>query len=106
MQLPPTSFFDSLVGSDGADPEEEATAASDIESVLGLFCSRGAHQRMLRWHYRSRHESLIMVSNHLFYEDRLVVFPSPDRQKESVGLVYRKVEKAPYDRSKTRTNPG
>jgi very-short-patch-repair endonuclease len=104
-QLPPTSFFDSLVGSDDAEPEDEATAASDIESVLGLFCSRGAHQRMLRWHYRSRHESLITVSNHLFYQDRLVVFPSPDRDRKKLGLVYRRLQNAPYDRSRTRTNP-
>jgi very-short-patch-repair endonuclease len=105
-QLPPTSFFESMVAQDAETEEDDAVATSDIESILGLFCSRGAHQRMLRWHYRSKHESLIAVSNHLFYDDRLVVFPSPDRQKESVGLVYRKVEKAPYDRSKTRTNPG
>ena len=105
-QLPPTSFFESMVAQDAETEDDDSVATSDIESILGLFCSRGAHQRMLRWHYRSKHESLIAVSNHLFYDDRLVVFPSPDRQKESVGLVYRKVEKAPYDRSKTRTNPG
>ena len=104
-QLPPTSFFDSLIRSDEDEADEETTTASDIESVLGLFCSRGAHQRMLRWHYRSRHESLIAVSNHLFYEDRLVVFPSPDRDRKELGLVYRRVENAPYERSRTRTNP-
>ncbi|HXB68372.1 MAG TPA: DUF3320 domain-containing protein [Candidatus Acidoferrales bacterium] len=104
-QLPPTSFFDALVASDEDEPDEETTTASDIESVLGLFCARGAHQRMLRWHYRSRHESLIAVSNHLFYEDRLVVFPSPDRGRNKLGLVYRRIENAPYERSRTRTNP-
>ena len=60
---------------------------------------------MLRWHYRSRHESLITVSNHLFYQDRLVVFPSPDRDRKRLGLVYRRLQDAPYDRSRTRTNP-
>ncbi len=60
---------------------------------------------MLRWHYRSKHESLIAGSNHLFYDNRLVVFPSPDRHKENVGLVYRRIENAHYDRSRTRTNP-
>lgn len=105
MQLPPTSFFDSLVASDDAEPEDEVTTASDIESVLGLFAARGAHQRMLQWHYRSRHESLIAVSNHLFYRDRLVVFPSPDRDTGKLGLVYHRLENAPYERSRTRTNP-
>ena len=104
-QLPPTSFFDTLVSQEG-EPDEEELATSDIESVLGLFCSRGAHQRMLRWHYRSRHESLIAVSNHLFYDNRLIVFPSPDQERRQLGLIYRRLENAPYDRSRTRTNPG
>jgi very-short-patch-repair endonuclease len=103
-QLPPTSFFDTMVVGDDLADEDEGTATSDIESVLGLFCSRGAHQRMLRWHYRSRHESLITVSNHLFYDDKLVVFPSPDSHKERVGLIYRRVPNGVYDRSASRTN--
>ncbi len=105
-QLPPTSFFESMIAQDAEAEEENAVATSDIESILGLFCSRGAHQRMLRWHYRSKHESLIAGSNHLFYDNRLVVFPSPDRKKENVGLLYHRVENGAYDRSKTRTNPG
>jgi very-short-patch-repair endonuclease len=104
-QLPPTSFFDTLISQE-SDPDEEGQATADIESVLGLFCARGAHQRMLRWHYRSRHESLIAVSNHLFYDDRLIVFPSPDLERKALGLVYRRLDNAPYDRSRTRTNPG
>lgn len=104
-QLPPTSFFDTLISQE-TDPDEDEQATADIESVLGLFCSRGAHERMLRWHYRSRHESLIAVSNHLFYDDRLIVFPSPDLERRDLGLVYRRLENAPYDRSRTRTNPG
>jgi very-short-patch-repair endonuclease len=103
-QLPPTSFFDTMVVGEELADEEVGTATSDIESVLGLFCSRGAHQRMLRWHYRSRHESLIAGSNHLFYDDKLVVFPSPDSNKQHVGLVYRQVPDGVYDRSRTRTN--
>jgi very-short-patch-repair endonuclease len=104
-QLPPTSFFDSLVSSDDTPSDEEGVATSDIESILGLFCARGAHQRMLRWHYRSCHESLITVSNHLFYDDQLVVFPSPTRDRKTLGLVYRRLENAWYERSRTRTNP-
>jgi very-short-patch-repair endonuclease len=59
---------------------------------------------MLRWHYRSKHESLIAGSNHLFYDDKLVVFPSPDKAKANVGLIYRRVADGVYDRSRTRTN--
>ena len=104
-QMPPTSFFDSLTGSEDSDEEEDAVTTSNIESILGLFCAQGARQRMLRWHYRSRHESLITVSNHLFYDDQLVVFPSPARDRKTLGLVYRHLADAPYDRGRTRTNP-
>ncbi len=102
-QLPPTSFFDRVVVAEEAD-EESLTA--DLESVLGLFSAQGAPERMLRWHYRSRHESLIAVSNHEFYEDRLVVFPSPDKGREDAGLIYHHLPDAVYDRGGTRSNPG
>jgi very-short-patch-repair endonuclease len=36
--------------------------------------------RRLKWHYRSRHESLIAFSNKHFYENSLTVFPSPNRK--------------------------
>lgn len=81
-QLPPTAFFERLAEDD--DQEESATA--DLESVLGMFCAHGAPERMLRWHYRSRHESLVAVSNYKFYDGRLVVFPSPDKGREESGL--------------------
>ncbi|HXJ38487.1 MAG TPA: DUF3320 domain-containing protein [Bryobacteraceae bacterium] len=103
-QMPPTSFFDSLTVAEEVDEEAGEPATADIESILGLFSARGAHQRMLRWHYRSRHESLITVSNHLFYDDRLVVFPSPARERKALGLVYHRLENAWYDRGRTRTN--
>ena len=102
-QLPPTSFFDRLMTAEDAD-EESMTA--DLESVLDLFLAQRAPERMLRWHYRSRHESLITVSNHEFYEDRLVVFPSPDKGREDVGLVYHYLPDTVYDRGGTSTNVG
>ncbi|PSR56801.1 DUF3320 domain-containing protein [Adhaeribacter arboris] len=101
-QMPPTSFFDSLVNEEEADEENITT---DVESILGLFAAQGAPQRMLRWHYRSRHESLIAVSNQEFYENRLVIFPSPDAGRKEIGLIYRHLPQTFYDRGKTRTNP-
>ncbi|MDE0081455.1 MAG: DUF3320 domain-containing protein [Gammaproteobacteria bacterium] len=80
-QLPPTSFFD-VAGGEAEDDSETA----DLESILGMFCAKSAPDRMLRWHYRSRHESLIAVSNHEFYDNRLIVFPSPDGGREETGL--------------------
>ena len=76
-QLPPTSFFDRMAD----DGEEEGSQTADLESILGMFCAQGAPERMLKWHYRSRHESLITVSNHEFYDNRLVVFPEPRRRQ-------------------------
>ncbi|QMU27673.1 DUF3320 domain-containing protein [Adhaeribacter radiodurans] len=101
-QMPPTSFFDSLVNEEEADEENITT---DVESILGLFAAQGAPQRMLRWHYRSRHESLIAVSNQEFYENRLVIFPSPDAARKEIGLLYHHLPHTFYHRGKTRTNP-
>jgi hypothetical protein len=103
QQLPPTSFFDRLTGEDDADDEEESS--SDVESILGLFAAQGAPQSMLRWHYRSRHQSLISVSNREFYDGRLQIFPGPEADRRETGLIYRHVPNAPYDRGRTRTNP-
>ena len=98
-QLPPTDFFDKL----GDDDEE--TLAGDMESILGLFRAQSAPERMLRWHYRSRHESLITVSNSQFYKNRLQIFPSPDATKEEVGLIYHYDPDTTYDRGGSRSNP-
>ncbi len=90
-QMPPTSFFDSkLDGSDGVDTEETENEddqfVQDTESILGLFSGRGAAQAMLRWHYRSRHDSLIRVSNREFYDDLLIVTPNPLGRGNGLGL--------------------
>ena len=103
-QLPPTSFFDALAGD--ADPDDDASAAADVESVLGLFRSKRAPERMLRWHYRSRHESLIALSNYAFYDGGLVTFPSPDRDRTALGLRYHHLPDTVYDRGGTSTNRG
>src|SRR5207248_6016402 len=66
-QLPPTAFFDRLAANDDSadDSEEDPTSfhLRDVESILGLCGAQGVPSRMLRWHYRSQHESLIAVSN-------------------------------------------
>ena len=50
--------------------------------------ARECPQRMLRWHYRSRHHSLIAVSNHEFYDDRLFVVPSPGDPAPTQGFTF------------------
>jgi hypothetical protein len=106
-QMPPTSFFDRLIGGGDEDASEETGYASDLESVLGLFLAAGCPSTMLRWHYRSRHPSLIAVSNRCFYEGRLRTFPSPAGapKPDGDGLTLAHLPDAVYDRAKSRTNP-
>ena len=75
MQLPPTSFFDTADHVIGTDEDVEEIV--DSESILDLSLATYYPPRALLWHYRSRHESLIAFSNRNFYEDKLIVFPSP-----------------------------
>ncbi len=94
QQLPPTSFFDRMVDDDDNDEDDDegaAASASDMESILTLFEARGVNKRMLSWHYRSRDPSLIRVSNAEFYDDGLVLPPSPLQLDDGYGLKLRRV---------------
>lgn len=102
-QLPPTDFFDKQVEDDQENSEENP--AKDMGSVLDSFCAKNAPERMLRWHYRSQHESLIAVSNIEFYDSKLQLFPSPDALKGEFGLVYHHLRDTDYDRGGSRSNP-
>lgn len=99
-QMPPTDFFSREV------EQEEETATSDIESILSMFKARGCNERYLRWHYRSRHESLIAVSNAEFYDNKLVIFPSAGVDSDAAGISLTHLPQALYDRGRTRTNKG
>ena len=70
MQLPPSDFFNA-----GSELDTEDGIVDDDESILDLALSR-FQSRMLRWHYRSRHESLINFSNFHFYNKDLIIPPS------------------------------
>ena len=109
-QMPPTSFFDRQVGADEevADLEDiadiQAAQVGDMESILSLCESRAMAGGILRWHYRSRHPSLIQVSNHEFYDDGLICPPSPDRAGRETGLSFVHVDGL-YQRGTRRNNP-
>jgi very-short-patch-repair endonuclease len=96
-QLPPTNFFGR-----NEDEEEIADHEKDLESILDEAKAAGIPVRNLRWHYRSRSESLIAFSNYHYYQNRLVTFPSPTVEDRAVRL--RKVPNGVYDRGKSRTN--
>jgi very-short-patch-repair endonuclease len=107
-QLPPTRFFTRMTSDVPELEDEEASAnvaeARDVESILGLCCARGLPQTMLRWHYRSRHHSLIAVSNHEFYEDRLFIVPSPHPSSSGLGLRFNPVPEGVFDSGASGTN--
>jgi very-short-patch-repair endonuclease len=97
-QLPPTNFFGRNDGDDDSVPELDR----DLESILDEAKASGLPTRHLRWHYRSRHESLIAFSNWHYYDNNLITFPSPVTQDEAVSLTF--VPTGVYDRGKSRTN--
>jgi hypothetical protein len=90
-QMPPTQFFGRMLGDTSSDERSLQMQAGDVESILGLAIARNMPQRMLRWHYRSKHESLIAVSNREFYDNQLYVVPSPERSGE-LGVKWSFVE--------------
>jgi very-short-patch-repair endonuclease len=103
-QLPPTKFFAKMTGSQAEGDDDEGAQVADIESILGLFTARGLPQRMLRWHYRSRHQSLIAISNSQFYENKLFIVPSPYTQEAGMGLRFHHIPEGVFDSGGTGTN--
>ena len=102
-QLPPTSFFQTVDDdepAEGVDPDEDLGAGvNEAESILEVASTTLRPPRTLRWHYRSRHESLIAFSNRHFYGNRLVVFPSPRTRSEGLGVRFEFVAGAVYTSS-------
>src|SRR5690606_35924600 len=96
-QLPPTNFFGR-----NEEVDDVADHEKDLESILDEARASGIPVRDLRWHYRSRSESLIAFSNHHYYQNRLVTFPSPAVEDREVSV--RKVPSGIYERGKSRTN--
>lgn len=95
-QLPPTSFFDRIL--DGADGDEVDTPAAleGTESILDICQQLFTPVRTLRWHYRSQHQSLIAFSNFHFYDNSLVVFPSPHDRGRNLGVLWQFVKDGTY----------
>jgi superfamily I DNA and/or RNA helicase len=111
-QLPPTSFFSRLLADENSDDDDEikeaaplagAAAATELESILTLCEARGLPSRMLRWHYRSRHPSLIEVSNAEFYGSNLFLPLAPTVERTTQGFQVSRIRGA-YDRGGKRTN--
>jgi very-short-patch-repair endonuclease len=101
-QLPPSSFFDRVVREESAEEDDDTTGAEEAESILDVATTRYQPVRRLRWHYRSRHHSLIAYSNREFYDGDLMVFPSASERHPELGVSYRHVARGCFEH---RRNP-
>ena len=103
-QLPPTNFWGGTDADGGEIEDEDIQFAPDAESILQA-ANMVLEPQMLRWHYRSRHQSLIDFSNRNFYKNDLTVFPSPEEPRPGhLGVSFHFVPNGLYDRGKTRIN--
>ncbi|MGG0240768.1 DUF4011 domain-containing protein [Bacillus rhizoplanae] len=102
-QLPPTAFFSQQIEVDDEFiDDEDQELYENFESILDE-CLLFMPQFSLKWHYRSKQESLIAFSNKEIYNNELYTFPSSIQGKhDGVSLVY--VEDAIYDRGKSKRN--
>jgi superfamily I DNA and/or RNA helicase/very-short-patch-repair endonuclease len=90
-QLPPSQFFRKLLDDTNENEDENEDYKVPEESILEIAnnCFRPA--RRLKWHYRSRHSSLIAFSNKYVYDNDLVIFPNPNEKSDTLGVSLRKV---------------
>lgn len=98
-QMPPSNFFNASFAQD--DNDNETDDVTDFESILDI-CAAAFQQKRLKWHYRSRFESLISFSNKNFYDNELITFPSAKQDGNGFGVDYFYVDGI-FDR-KTKTN--
>jgi very-short-patch-repair endonuclease len=104
-QLPPTTFFEQGV-SDEYDSETLDESFDVFESILDECAANAQFPTLsLRWHYRSRDESLIAFSNHRFYKNELVTFPGAHLTDPRLGIQFTHVPDGVYDRGGKRDNP-
>jgi hypothetical protein len=91
QQMPPSRFFQTSHGVEELEGDDGAVLGS--QSLLEL--ARVAFPTtILRWHYRSRHESLVAYSNHAFYGGRLITAPRAERARSTdvEGLSFVRVD--------------
>ena len=111
-QLPPSNFFrahsqdDDNYNDDDDEPEDTLAGYESILDVAVGLVGAAFTETHLNVHYRSRDESLIRFSNHYFYEDRLLTFPSPTSANggswDGMHDIY--LSDGRYDAGATRTN--
>ena len=97
-QLPPTNFFAVMTGQITTEVDEEGyPIVEETESILEECLAAGLPNDGLKWHYRSREESLITFSNASFYGSDLLTFPSVYSDAHARGLAFEYVADGVYE---------
>lgn len=100
-QLPPTNFFQRVtLDAEDEGPDDTRTAVEEGESILDVASTLFQPVRRLRWHYRSRHHSLIAFSNAEFYQRDLIIFPSAYHDDPSLGVKHQFVADGMFENSR------
>ena len=89
-QLPPTSFFKTVVENEEEEIDDEQiqeTEREDLDSILDECTTSGFPQCMLKWHYRSKDEHLIAFSNKHLYRE-LFTFPNCIETSDTLGVKF------------------
>ena len=100
-QLPPTFDYrksledEEIINEDNSIQQEDEQIE---ESILELANGTIKNNYMLTWHYRSKHHSLINFSNSKFYDNKLLIFPSPNLNSD-FGISHYYLEDAVYNDS-------
>jgi len=100
-QLPPSDYFEGIIENPYDGVYE--VRITDMDSILHDYKSV-MKQKMLKWHYRSRHESLIAASNSEIYDNSLYIHPSPNYNDKNLGLNFIYCPDTVYDRGGKRIN--
>ncbi len=104
-QLPPTNFFNVTSENIEFDIEEESEEQDDSSSFESILDEAALlPERILLWHYRSKHEHLITFSNVKIYHNNLITFPSSIDKTPDLGVEYIYVENGYYDRGGKKGN--
>jgi very-short-patch-repair endonuclease len=105
-QLPPSSFFATSTIADSEEDDEDSEALEPLESLLDdcVAVRPVFSEGRLLWHYRSKDERLIKFSNHYFYDNALITFPSATISAEGRGVHLSFVPDGVWDRGRSRTN--
>ena len=110
QQLPPSKFFvgdDDDVDEDDETDEIDENRLAGVESFLDVLVGMkgaGVDDVYLQVHYRSQHDALIRYSNHYFYDDRLLTFPSAFGTQPGLGLHGVFVPDGRFEAGGSRTN--